>query len=319
LGRQPHFTEGLGRQPHLKKEKGVNKMSMKFTTEKNENPLPFKASWVVIGVIVLVVLIALFNCFTIVNEGHVGVKYRFGAVVQSNLNPGLQLKIPFIEEIRPVDMREQAYLFQGNAFTQDNQPVNDLHLKATYRFERAKLAAIISDVGVDNVEDRYFALNVQRIAKIVIGMYDAETLVQSRSEIQQKIEDELSPWLADRGVILTSFSIENINFEAAFLDAVESKIVAEQRAREAENRTKEREHEAEQRVIAAQAEADSLLIQAEAEAAAIELILNQIRDNPEYIAYLKIINWNGILPQVIGDGVNPFVVLGADGSVLNDD
>jgi regulator of protease activity HflC (stomatin/prohibitin superfamily) len=290
-------------------------MAVKFTTEKRDAQEPqFKTSWVVVGVIVAAVLVLVFQCFTIVNAGHVGVKYRFGAVVESEseLPAGLRFKIPFIEEIRPVDMREQIYLFQGNAFTMDNQQVNDLHLRATYRFHSGRVADIINDVGTANVADTYFAVNLQRIAKVVIGQYDAETLVQARGEIQQKIEEDMAPWLLEKGVILTAFSIENINFEAAFLDAVESKNIAAQRALEAQNRTAERQHEATQRVIAAQAEADSVLVKATAEAEAIALIQEQIAQNRAYIDYLKIINWNGILPQVIGDGVNPFVVLGAE-------
>jgi regulator of protease activity HflC (stomatin/prohibitin superfamily) len=283
----------------------VNKFS---TRERDEMP-QFKPSWAVIGIIVVALIVLVVNCFAIVEEGYVGVRYRFGAVVQSDLEPGLQLKIPFVEEIRPVDMREQIYLFQGNAFTMDNQQVNDLHLRATYRFQSGRVTDIISDVGISNVQDAYFAVNLQRIAKVIIGRYDAEKLVQSRGEVQQLIEDDLAPWLLEKGVILTAFSIENINFEAAFLDAVESKIIADQRAHEAANRTNERRHEAEQRVIAAKAEADAILVKAEAEAEAIALIQEQIAQNLAYIEYLKIISWNGILPQVIGDGVNPFVVL----------
>jgi regulator of protease activity HflC (stomatin/prohibitin superfamily) len=273
--------------------------------------------WTIIILIVAGLAILIFNSFAIVDAGFIGVRYRFGAVVQSDLSPGLQIKIPFIEDIRPVDMREQIYLFTGNAFTKDNQQVNDLHLRATYRFQSGKVGDIISDVGIGNVQDAYFALNLQRIAKVIIGQYDAEMLVQNRGEIQQKIEDELSPWLANKGVLLTAFSIENINFEAAFLDAVESKNIAAQRALEAERRTVEREHEATQRVIAAQAEADSVLVKAEADALAIALIQAQLTASPMYIEYLKIIQWNGILPQVIGEGVNPFVVLGADNNTMN--
>ena len=284
----------------------------KFSTRNKEEVPQFKPSWAVIGVLVALGLILIFNCFAIIEEGYVGVRYRLGAVVQSDLTPGLQLKIPFIEEIRPVDMREQIYLFQGNAFTKDNQQVNDLHLRTTYRFQSGRVNDIIRDVGINSVQDAYLALNLQRIAKVIIGQYDAEMLVRNRGEIQQKIEDELFPWLEDKGVILTAFSIENINFEASFLEAVESKNVAAQRALEAANRTVEREHDAVQRVIAAQAEADSVRVKAEAEAEAIALIQEQIAQNRAYIEYLKIINWNGILPQVIGDGVNPFVVLGTE-------
>jgi regulator of protease activity HflC (stomatin/prohibitin superfamily) len=291
---------------------------IKFSTNKNgAPPAPFKSGWLLPGVIVVGLIILALNCFTFVTEGFIGVRYRFNAVVQSDLQPGLQFKIPFIEDIKSVDMREQNYVFYGNAFTKDNQQVNELHLRATYRFQGGRVRDIISDVGINNVDDRYFDVNLQRIAKIVIGQYVAEDLVQNRGKIQNQIETELAPWLEVRGVSLTAFSIENINFEAAFLDAVESKNIAQQKALEAERRTVEREHEATQRVIAAQAEADSVLVKAEAEAAAIALIQAQIARNPEYIDYLKIINWDGILPQVIGDGVNPFVVLGSENSRNN--
>jgi len=287
---------------------------IKFSTEnKKNNNQQFKTGWIWAGIIGVVLLIIAFNSFVIVNEGFIGVRYRFGAVVQSDMEPGLRLKVPFIEEIRPVDMREQIYLFQGNAFTKDTQPVNDLHLKATYRYERSRLNDLISDVGIDNIPDRYFVPNVQRIAKDIIGRYDADKLVQSRSEVQQIIEDELSEWLEVRGVILTSFSIENINFEPAFLAAVENKVVAEQNVAQMRHRTEERRVEAEQIRIAAEAEAARITTEATAEAEAIELIQAQLADSPAYIEYLKIINWNGILPQVIGDGVNPFVVLDSGG------
>ena len=76
-----------------------------------------------------------------------------------------------------------------------------------------------------------------------------------------------------------------------------------------ENKTKEKEEEAKQIVIAAQAEADSKKLEADANAYAIQKVQEQLENSPNYIEYLKITNWNGELPQIIGDGVNPFVSL----------
>ena len=41
----------------------------------------------------------------------------------------------------------------------------------------------------------------------------------------------------------------------------------------------------------------------------------QLAKSPNYIDYLKIENWNGVLPQAIGSEVNPFVSL--DGSSVS--
>jgi regulator of protease activity HflC (stomatin/prohibitin superfamily) len=101
-----------------------------------------------------------------------------------------------------------------------------------------------------------------------------------------------------------------------FLDAIQAKVIAEQNVERMRHETEERRVEAEQIEIAAKAEAFRITTEAEAEAAAIELIQAQIAQNQAYIDYLKIIQWNGILPQVIGEGVNPFVVLGANDNVM---
>ena len=77
--------------------------------------------FVLLGVIVVVLLIVLFNCFTVVNEGFVGVKYQFGKIVSSDLSAGLNFHIPFVEEIQEVDTREQIYSVQTDAYTSDTQ------------------------------------------------------------------------------------------------------------------------------------------------------------------------------------------------------
>jgi regulator of protease activity HflC (stomatin/prohibitin superfamily) len=262
--------------------------------------------------IIIVALIILFNCFAIVEEGFRGVKIRLGAIVSDDLSPGLRFKIPFIEEIRTVEVRNLIFPWQGDAYTKDTQTVNDLRLKVTYQYDTTMLSHLIRNVGIENVEARFLVPNVQKIAKDEIGRVDAEMLVQTRFAVQTRIEEELARVLLPEGIIVTAFAIENIAFNAAFEAAIESKVIAAQDALRMENKTAERAEEARQVVIAAQARADSVEIEATAEARAIELIQEQLAKSPGYIDYLKIIHWNGILPQVIGDGVNPFVVLGAE-------
>jgi regulator of protease activity HflC (stomatin/prohibitin superfamily) len=285
---------------------------IKFTTKKDDNSAPFKPRWAVIAIIAAALIILVVNCFTIVTEGHIGVKYQFGRIVNDNMSAGLQFKIPFIEEIRPVEVRDLIYEFRGDAYTRDTQPVNDLVIKVTYRYDTKMLSTLIRGVGIENIEVRYLVPQTQNIAKNVIGQVVAERLVQERTEVRDKIRADLADALEPFGILITEVAIENLAFSPEFEAAIQNKVIAEQRALEAENRTVERKHEADQRVIAAQAEAESVLIKAESEAAAIALIQAQIAQNREYIEYLKIIQWNGTLPQVIGDGVNPFVVLGAN-------
>ena len=111
---------------------------IKFTT----NPIDSKkksgkgaGKIVLVAVIAFIALVVVFNCFAIVNEGFIGVKYRFGKIVADDLTAGLNFQIPFIEEIKQVDIREQVYSVNTDAYTSDTQTVQELSLKLNYIFK----------------------------------------------------------------------------------------------------------------------------------------------------------------------------------------
>ncbi len=285
-----------------------------FSTEKkseNGNGRGY-GIFVLIGLIVVLALVLIFNSFTVVNEGFIGVKYQFGKIVDSSLTAGLNFHIPFVEEIEQVDTREQIYSVTTDAYTSDTQTVNTLQLKVNYYYDGTQLSEIIRNIGVPNVETKLLVPNVAKIAKDEIGKVQAEKLVQNRSDVQNAIYEELKEALAPQGIIVTAFAIENLSFDDAFEQSIQAKVIAAQDALKMQNKTAEKEEEAKQLVIAAEAAAESQKIQADAEAYAIQVVQEQIAKSPDYIEYLKISNWNGVLPQAIGTEVNPFIALGGD-------
>ncbi len=282
-----------------------------FTTENNGGGK--KKSWILVLSIVLVavfiVVFAAFNSFTVVNEGFIGVKYQFGKIVDSGLSAGLNFHIPFVEVIQQVDTREQIYSVQTDAYTSDTQTVDSLSLKMNYYYDGTKLSEIIRSIGVSNVETKLLVPNVAKIAKNEIGKVKAEDLVQTRSEVQSAIFEELKATLEPNGIIVTAFAIENLSFDDAFEQSIQAKVIAAQDALKMQNKTVEKQEEARQQVIAAQAEADSLKIKADAEAYAIQVVQEQLAKSPNYIDYYKISVWDGTLPQAIGTEVNPFIAI----------
>lgn len=282
----------------------------KFSTQQSdEKKSGFLGKAVLVTIIAIIALIVIFNCFSIVREGYVGVKYRFGRIVNDSMTAGLNFKIPFIEEIQPVDIREQIYFVSTDAYTSDTQTVDSLELKLNYYYDGTQLSEIIRSIGVENVETKLLVPNVAKIAKNEIGKVKAEELVQTRSEVQNVIFESLKETLAPSGIVVTAFAIENLDFDDAFEQSIQGKVIAAQDALKMQNKTAERQEEARQQVIAAQAEADSAKIKADAEAYAIEAVQKQLKESPDYIEYLKVTQWDGVLPQVVSDGVNPFVAL----------
>ena len=247
--------------------------------------------------------------FTIIEEGYIGVKYQFGKIVDDSLSAGLNFTVPFVQTIRQVDVREQMYQMDANAYTKDTQTVEGIQTKLNYVYDRGELSNIIRNVGINNVESKLLIPQMQSIVKNEIGQYKAEDLVQNRTTVQESIEDKLRESLGQSGIIVVSFAIENLDFEDGFEEAIRAKVVAEQEALKMQNKTKEKEELARQMVIEAQAEAESQKIRADAEAYAIEAIQKQLQQSPEYIELQRVQKWDGKYPQVMGNSVNPFVAL----------
>ena len=247
--------------------------------------------------------------FTIIEEGYIGVKYQFGKIVDDSLSAGLNFKVPFVQTIRQVDVREQMYQMDANAYTKDTQTVEGIQTKLNYVYDRGELSNIIRNIGINNVESKLLIPQMQSIVKNEIGQYKAEDLVQNRTTVQESIEDKLRESLGQSGIIVVSFAIENLDFEDGFEEAIRAKVVAEQEALKMQNKTKEKEELARQMVIEAQAEAESQKIRADAEAYAIEAIQKQLQQSPEYIELQRVQKWDGKYPQVMGNSVNPFVAL----------
>ena len=261
----------------------------------------------VLIVIIIALLVVGTLSVSVIEEGYIGVKYRLGKITATDITAGLNFKVPFIETIRTVDVKEQMYEMNTNAYTKDTQTVENLNVKLNYRYDNATIGELIKTVGVANVETKLIVPQMQSTMKNAIGQVRAEDLVQNRSSVQETIEDNLRESLAQNGIIVVSFAIENIDFEDGFEETIRAKVAAEQQALTMQNKTKEKEELALQQVIEAQALADSERIKAEAQAYAIEIIQKQLGQSPEYIQLQQVEKWNGELPKVMGENVNPFV------------
>ena len=250
---------------------------------------------------------ALLTGFTTVREGQIGVKYHLGKVTDTGLSAGLHYSIPFIENIKKVDITEQVYEVNTTAYTKDTQTVESMLIKVNYRYDTSKLSDIIKNIGINNVENKLLIPQLQSTLKNHVGKYKAEELIAFRSELQEAVEEELRQNLAYSGIIVTAVNIEDIDFEDSFEDTIRAKVAAEQQALKVQNETVAKEEEARQQVIAAQAEAEAILLKAEAEAKANKMISDSLTNN--LINYKKIEAWNGEFPEVMGNTVNPFVTI----------
>ncbi len=261
----------------------------------------------VVAIVVILVAILSLSSFVTIPEGYVGLRYRWGKIVDVQSEAGLHFKLPFIENVIKVDVREQVFSITTTAYTKDSQTVEALDLKVNYILNKSEIIELQRSVGISNAADKLILPQVNTILKNEIGQYRAEELIQNRNNIQEKIEENLRGQISSYGIEVMSLSIVNIDFDDSFEEAVRAKVVAEQEALKAQNKTKEVEEQAKQIVIEAQAQADSNRLIADAEAYAIDTIADALKQNPDYIELEKIKKWDGALPQAMGNEINPFI------------
>lgn len=232
----------------------------------------------------------------IVSPGHRGVKVTMGKVGDESLPEGFYTYMPFFSDIIEMDTRIEKLEIKTEAYTKDVQQVSVSGVVNFYP-DRDKIHILFREVGRD-WEDKMVPQMVEGNLKNVIGHYEAVDLVDHRQEATAAIEKALQEAALLRNVFVTKFEIVNLDFEDAFEKAVEEKVTAVQRAKEAQNNTVRIQEEANQKVIAAKSEAESMRIRA-----------NALTQNKALVDYEAVQKWDGHLPTTTLGGSIPFINL----------
>ena len=238
---------------------------------------------IIIGVIVIICLFLFISSFRTINSGEVGIKVRFGKVIRTHMNEGVNFKIPFVENIVKMNIRVQKIEVDTNSASKDLQDVN-MKLAVNYRIEKDKAVSLYKDVGT-GYEKVVLEPAIQESIKAVTSKYTAEELITNRNEVSDKCMDELSKKVTKYGLSISDFNITDFNFSEEFNKAIEEKQVAEQKVLTAKQELEKEKIEAEKKIV-----------KAEAEKKANDLKSNSLTDNIIREKFIE--KWNGELPKV---------------------
>jgi regulator of protease activity HflC (stomatin/prohibitin superfamily) len=240
----------------------------------------------------IVFLVLLSGTFYTIPAGFVGVVTRFGAVSRT-VQPGLQTKIPLVEGVITMDVRTQKDQVDAEAASSDLQLVTST-IAVNYNLDPAYAAAVYQNVGTD-YQDILIAPAIQNIFKASTAQFTAEQLIDQREKVRAQAEDALKAQLAVYHVVVLNFNIVNFHFSDQFNQAIEAKQVAQQQVETAK-----------QLLAKAQVDAQTTVAQAQGQADAQKALKDTGALSPEYLQYIAITKWNGVLPSVIG-GASPFI------------
>jgi len=284
---------------------------------RSSSPLKIAILAVIAVVIIFVILTA---SLKIVEAGNRGVLLKFGAVDTSvSLSEGLHFVVPFRDTIVQMEVRTKLLVESTTSQSRDLQNVAT-EVALNYRLDESAVPILYKEVGVD-FANRIIVPTIQESVKQVTARYNAEELITLRDKVKAEIEEQIEGRLRPYNIIVDTISITDFQFSDQFIQSVEAKVQAEQRALQAQNELRRIQIEAQQtearalgeqkaNIASAEGQRQANILRAQGESEAIKIIDAQLRNSSEYLKWLHAQKWDGKLPLVTGGG-------GAEGGANN--
>jgi modulator of FtsH protease HflC len=246
--------------------------------------------------IALAAVLLLSNSLYVIKETERGVLLQFGEVVNSNIQPGIHLKIPFVNSVRK---------FDGRVLTVDSTPER--------YFTQEKKALIVDSYAkfkVSDTEKFYTATNgdesramvllAQRINDGLRNQVAVRTIQEvvsgERDQLMQALTDELTLVAQEKlGVEVIDVRVKKIDLPPDVSESVYRRMNAEREKEAREHRSQGQElaegiraaADREVTVLKANAYRDAELIRGEGDASATGIYAEAFTDDPEFYSFTR--------------------------------
>jgi regulator of protease activity HflC (stomatin/prohibitin superfamily) len=260
--------------------------------------LPTARAWrpaLLTGAIIVIVLLILGGLFVLIGPGQRGVLMTFGAVQEGVLDPGLHVKLPFMQSVAKMDVQVQNFQAAETAASLDLQNVST-SVATNWHILPADAEWVYQHIGNESdLVDKIIRPAISNSVKAITAHYNAEDLIVHRDQVRSQIQTQITSELQPYRVVVDSVNITDFHFSDEFAQAIERKQIAQQRALQAQYELQQAKVLAQQRVVEAQAQSQAQK-------------LLQLTLTPELIQQQAIAKWDGRLPTVVGGkGVLPMI------------
>lgn len=254
---------------------------------------PRVTAYLVLGFFLFV---ALLGSSYVVDPGERGVRVTLGTMSDNFVAPGFGLKLPFITEIRRVNVQQDTREVAAQCFSSDLQQIN-IQLKVLYRIPESSVVSVLRDYA-GNPFEKLILPRVQEATKEVTALKTAADIVKTREQIKVSAL-EASRAKVGSLLVLEDLVIEDVALSRELENAIEAKMVQQQEAEKAIFKMQQAKTDAETQIIKAKADADSIRIQGEA-----------LEKTPRLVELKMVEKWNGVSPTVVGAGTSVMLPIG---------
>ncbi len=265
--------------------------------------------FIAVGIVFL-----LSQAFTVIDPGYRGVSVTLGKVSPNFRSEGPAFKMPFIENIVKVPIKQITTEGVAECYSSDLQTVK-VHYKALHRIPEGRVVELLRQIQ-GNPYDALVEPRIQDALKQVTARYRAEDLVKNREEVKRQaiaiiratlklemgadtsdLNAEKIKQLNSKSVVpwvyVEDLPISNIDLTDELEKAIELKQIKEQEALAKEYELRK-----------ATKQAEIVIVEAGAVAKAIEIKGKALRMSPDVIELEIAKKWDGKTPTtvVVGKG-----------------
>lgn len=225
-------------------------------------------------------LLVAWGSWVIIGAEEVGVPVTLGNVGDTP-SYGFTGKLPIVTSYVRFEKTTQRMSLEDQTYTKDLQPAK-VKYTFTYKIVPENACELYKSAGT-GYESKLIDPALDDALKGVFGRWTATELVANRNTVANQIEDRLKEELPKGFFTEISIKLDDICYSDAFEKGIEQKVLAEQEAQKAKNKTVQVEEEGRQKVIQAKAQADASIATAEGKAKAMDIEGEAIRRNPQYL------------------------------------
>lgn len=204
--------------------------------------------------LVVAVLIAFTQLWTVIPAGHVGVIDFFGVVSDNTLRPGINIINPLANVIK-FDARTQELKEVMDVPSKEGLSVQ-LELSLLYSLNVENANKIYKSVGEDYVE-KILVPQFRSVVRGVTASYDARALYTAeRTVLAKMMETDLTNLVKPRGINIEAAPLRRILLPAGLTASIEEKLKSEQESQRMQFILQRETQEAERKRIEAKGIAD---------------------------------------------------------------
>ncbi|MBU0519866.1 protease modulator HflC [bacterium] len=253
-----------------------------------------KRSQITYGIIALIAFILLTNAFYTVDETEQVIVIQLGTFIRSVQEPGLHMKVPFIQSITSYDKRLLRYDAPPAEFLTKDKKALVVDAYSRFRIVNPRLFyETLRDMP--RASARLDAIISSGLREAVASHNQSDIISEKREPIMEKVHDVTNKKGEEFGIEIVDVRIKRTDFPPEIAESIYARMRAERhriakryRSEGAEEQLKiKAETDKEKSIILAEAKRQSEIIRGEGDAESIKIYARALNKDTEFYTFLR--------------------------------